>query len=144
MSHIFLSEISVYWYIPLMFSDLKSPSDPKFMEAFGKSYLGFLCILLQNLLLCAWIEKKLPPHQFKMVDWTQHLLKIFWVNYIIKPSKFRGGFKLNPILQKFQIKPCTFKDVSIQTINPFCIMALMETAFRQNDVCCLDWNNVHI
>jgi hypothetical protein len=51
-----------------MFPDFKSPSDPKFMEAFGKSYLGLSFILLQKILPHAGIEKHYLCHQLKMVD----------------------------------------------------------------------------
>ena len=51
-----------------MFSDLKSPSDPKFMEAFGKSYFGFPLYFASEFFTMCLNCEKLPPHQFKMVD----------------------------------------------------------------------------
>ena len=58
----------MYLLFPLMFPDFKSPSDPKFMEAFGKSYLGLPFILLLKILPHAGIEKNYLYHQLKMVD----------------------------------------------------------------------------
>jgi hypothetical protein len=46
----------MYLLFPLMFTDFKSPSDPKFLEAFGKSYLGRPFILLLKMLPHARIE----------------------------------------------------------------------------------------
>jgi hypothetical protein len=47
----------MYLLFPLMFPDFKSPSDPKFMEAFDKSYLGLPFILLLKMLPHAGIGK---------------------------------------------------------------------------------------
>jgi hypothetical protein len=57
----------MYLLFPLLFPDIKSTSDPKFMEAFGKSYLGRPFILLLKMLPHAGIEKNFLYHQLKMV-----------------------------------------------------------------------------
>jgi hypothetical protein len=57
----------MYLLFPLMFLDFKSPSDPKFLEAFGKSYLGRPFILLLKMLPHVGIEQNFLYHQLKMV-----------------------------------------------------------------------------
>jgi hypothetical protein len=63
-----------------MFPAFKSPSDPKFLEALGRSYLGRPFILLLKMLPHAGIEQNFLYHQLKMVA----VIALIQKNFIAK------------------------------------------------------------